>query len=128
MILKDKDIPDSTVLKLVSTLLKRNQSSKGFRLKTKKGERTMTYDEVVAFVDELAARMKRGEYARVHRCDDCGNFNRPGAKGARGCCFPKNPTCSRSKTDFCSSWTPMTAEQRQLKEALDARFKTIHTE
>lgn len=128
MILRDKDIPDSTVLKLVSTLLKRNQSSKGFRLKTKKGERTMTYDEVVAFVDELAEKLKRGEYTRVHRCDECGHYSRPGAKGERGCCFPKHITSFRNKTDYCSGWTPMSAEQRQLKEALDARFKTIHTE
>ena len=128
MILKDKDIPDSTVLKLVSTLLRRSQAGKGFRLKTKKGEKTLTYDEVIAFVDELAERMNRREYIKVRRCDTCGNFNRPGIKGGLGCCFPKNFTCSRLSTDYCSGWIPMSEEQRRLKEVLDVRYKKMQTE
>lgn len=128
MILKDKGIPDSTVLKLVSKLLARGQYGKGFKLKTKNGERTMTYDEVIAFVDALAERMKHNEYAVIHRCDTCGNFSRPGVKGKRGCCFPKKHTCFRYPTDYCSGWQPMSEEQKRLKEALDERFKTVHTE
>lgn len=128
MILKDKDIPDSTVLKLVSKLLARNKAGKGFRLKTKKGDKTITYDEVIDFVDKLAEHLQRREYIRVRRCDTCGNFNRPGLKGGRGCCFPKDFTCSRVSTDYCSGWIPMSAEQKRLKEAIDERFKTIHTE
>lgn len=127
MILKDKGIPDALVLKLVSTLLRRNQTGKGFRLKTKKGERTMTYDEIIAFVDELAERMKSDEYIEVRRCNTCGNFSRSGVRGMRGSCFPKHFTSFRSNNDFCSGWTPMSEEQKRLKEALDERFK-IQTE
>lgn len=119
----DHEVPEYLVLKLVSTLLKRNPACKGFKLKTKKGYKTMTFDEVVAFVDELADSMKRNEYIAVRRCDTCGNFSRAGVRGARGSCFPKHFTSFRHNDDFCSGWTPMSEEQKRLKEALNERFK-----
>lgn len=126
MILDDKDIQDATVLKLVSKLLRKNQSTRGFRLKTKRGERTLTYNEVIQFVDELATRLGDGRYGVIRRCDTCGNFSRPGNPKSKGYCFPKTHTSFRAKTDFCSRWTPMDANQKYIKEKID-EFESLQT-
>lgn len=119
MLLREKGIPDATVLKLVSKLLKRNPSSKGFRIKVRNGTETLTYDEVVKFVDNLASQLASGGYGEIRRCDTCGNFSRPGARGMRGWCFPKERTSFKDTKDYCSGWIPMDEQQKYIRE----RFK-----
>lgn len=125
MLYKNKGIPDATVLRLVSKLLRSHQSNKRFRVKTKSAEGTLTYDEVIRFVDELAKRVDDGRYGEIHRCDTCGNFNRSGKLGKRGWCSPKEYTSFRNKTDHCSNWIPMTQEQKQIREKINEHFRTL---
>lgn len=124
MILKNKDIPDATVLKLVAKQLRNNQTAKGFKMKTKKGVRTLTFEEVVEFIDTLASQLESGQYGEIRRCDTCGNFRRSGQKGRRGWCTPTTHTCYKSPTEYCSGWVPMSPEQIRLKEKLNEHFRT----
>lgn len=127
MILKHKDISDATALKMVSTLLRKQQSSKGFKVNTRKGTRTVTYDELIKFVDVLAKRLDSGRYCEVHRCTTCGNFNRSGKTNKRGWCFPQEHTSTRLSTDYCSRWVPMTEQQKHIKERMDEHFESLQT-
>lgn len=127
MILANKEISDATALKMVSKLLRRSQPTKGFRVKTRSGEKTLTYDELLQFVDDLATRLDEGSYGVIHRCDTCGNFSRPGRINQRGCCFPKKLTSFRNREDFCSMWIPMDENQKYLKEKMDGYFKSLQT-
>lgn len=127
MILKNKGVNDSTVLKLVSFLLKKNQSGKSYKVKTTEGTVTLKYEDIVGFVDELAKLLENGRYGVIHRCRTCGNFNPSGKGGKRGWCQPQNRSLFRNVTDHCSNWVPMTKEQRQIKEVLDGHFKSLQT-
>lgn len=127
MIFRDKGIPDSTVLKVVATLLKRGEATKGFRVKTLHGKRVLTHDEVIQFVEELAQRLDEGSYGAIRRCSTCGNFNRSGKANTRGWCSPKEFTSFRKTNEYCSRWIPMTPEQQYLGEVLDAHAKTLQT-
>ena len=127
MILRDKDIPDATLLKLVYKLLEKNQSTRGFKMKTRKGQRTITYDELLQFIDTLAKQLDSGGYGEIRRCDTCGNFSRSGKSNKRGWCFPKKHTSFRDKTDYCSGWIPMDEKQQHIKERMDEHFETLQT-
>lgn len=125
MLFKNKGIPDATVLRVVSKILKENPT-KGFRVNTSGGKKTLTHDEIVKFIDALATRLEDGRYGVIRRCDTCGNFSRSGAKGKRGWCS-KECDLSRERTEFCSSWKPMNQEQKHRKEMLDEHFRTLQT-
>lgn len=125
MILKNQGISDETALKLVFKVLKRNQSIKGFKVNTKKGEKTITFDELLKFVEDLANSLSEGSYGEIRHCNTCGNFSRSGTKGQRGWCCPDTHTSFRNNKDYCSGWKPMTEEQKHIKEVLDEHFKTL---
>lgn len=127
MLFKNKGIPDETVLRLVAKILLKNQTAKGYKVKTKNGGKTLTADEVVKFVQALAARLEDGRYGVVRRCDTCGNFSRSGKFGKRGWCNPKSHSMFRDKNEYCSNWTPMTPEQKYIKEAINGHFKSSQT-
>ena len=127
MILKEKNIPDATALRLASRLLKREQRSTKYRVKTKTGEAVVSYGEVINFLDTLAKRFEEKEYGVVHRCNTCGNFNPSGKSSKRGWCSPKDRSLFRNKTDHCSKWVPMTEEQKHIREVLNEHFRTLQT-
>lgn len=127
MILKKQNIPDATALRLISKLLKKNQTSKKFKVKTRQGESIVTYDEIVQFVDILAKMLDEGRYGVIRRCDTCGNFNPSGKSNKRGWCSPKDRSLFRNKTDHCSKWIPMTEEQKHIREVLNEHFGTLQT-
>jgi hypothetical protein len=127
VLFKNKGIPDATVLRLVAKILEKNQTAKGYKVKTRGGEQKLTADEVVKFVIALAERFDDGRYGAIRRCDTCGNFSRSGAPGKRGWCSPKEHSLFRNKTDYCSNWTPMTPEQKHIKEAINGYFKPSQT-
>ena len=118
MLMKEKGIPDKTMMLLIAKLLKRDTSTKGFKVKGVDGIQPVTYSEVIQFAEELAQRMSQGEYLQINKCSTCGNFDAP-PKGARGACFPKNPTCSRTKNDYCSSWIPLDESQKYFRRKMD---------
>lgn len=124
MILKEKNIPDATMLRLVSKLLKKNPSTKKFKVKTQYGESVITYDEVVQFVDTLAAMIGDNKYGVIRRCNTCGNFNPSGKSSKRGWCSPKDRSLFRDKTEYCSKWVPMTEEQKHIRRVLNEHFRT----
>ena len=116
MILKNKGVLDSTMLKVVAKVLKNNTSGvKGFKLKTPNGVATVTYKEIIQFVETLSEEMANGNYDELRKCSTCGNFNHPGRKGGKGWCFPKEFTSFRKVNDYCSGWIPMTKEQEYLR-------------
>ena len=124
MLFKKKDISDVTVLRLVSKILEKNQTAKGYKVRTNKGEQKLTAEEVVEFVRVLAKRLEEGRYGVIRRCDTCGNFSRSGKRGNRGSCFPKEHSLFRNKTDYCSGWIPMSPEKKYIKEKIDEHFKS----
>ena len=127
MILKDKGVLDSTMLKIVAKVLKTNTSGvKGFKLKTLKGPTTVTFEEVIQFVETLADEMSKGNYAELKKCETCGNYSYPGKKGARGTCFPKEFTSFRRVDEHCSQWVPMTKEQEYTRRKV-REFFTLQT-
>lgn len=131
MILKDKGVLDSTMMKVVARVLKNNTSGvKGFKLKTLRGVVNVTYDEIVQFVETLAEEMSKGNYDKLRKCDTCGNFSYPGRKGAKGCCFPKEFTSFRKTEDYCSQWIPMNAEQKYIRRRMleSNEFGTLQTQ
>lgn len=123
MLFKKKGISDATVLKIVAKILKNNPPSKGFKVKTPRGSQTLTAEEIVRFVEALAARLDDGRYGVIRRCDTCGNFSRSGKASKRGWCSPKEHSSFKNKTDYCSNWIPMTAEQKHIKERIDEHRK-----
>jgi hypothetical protein len=118
MILKDKGIPDSTMMSLIAKVLKRDTTTKGFKVKGVDGIQAIAYSEVVQFAEELAHLMKKNDYKRVRTCETCRYFN-SAPRNSRGVCFPENITSSRLKTDYCSGWKPMTPEQEQLRRKIN---------
>ena len=127
MLFKSKGIPDATVLKIVSKILKDSTPTKAFRVNTSDGKKTLSYEEIIKFIDALAVRLEDGRYGVIRRCDTCGNFSPSGQKGRRGCCSPKEHTLFREPTEYCSKWVPMTKEQKHIKEVLDGHFKSLQT-
>ena len=123
MLFKKKGIPDATVLKIVAKILKNNPPSKGFKVKTSQGMQTLTPEEIVRFVEALAARLDDGRYGVIRRCDTCGNFSRSGKANQRGWCSPKERTLFKHKNEYCSNWIPMTAEQKHIKERINEHQK-----
>lgn len=107
---------------MVAKLLRKHPSNKGFRLKTAYGEKIVTYDELIEFVDELAKRLDEGSYREVHMCNTCGNYSRSGKYANLGACFPKEFTSTRQATNYCSRWVPMEKEQQRIKEKMDEHF------
>lgn len=122
MILRSKSISDAKALKMVAKLLRKHPSNKGFRLKTITGDKTVTYDELIEFVEELAKRLAEGSYQEVYTCNTCGNYSRSGKYANLGACFPKEFTSTRKSTDYCSGWVPMDKEQQRTKESMDEHF------
>ena len=116
MILRDKGIPDGTMLSLVSKLLKRDTTTKGFKVKGVDGVQPITYAEVVRFVEELTQLVREGTYAEIHMCETCKHFS--SSKGSRGVCFPDTFTSSRLRTDYCSGWEHMTEDQARLRRKI----------
>lgn len=127
MLFKNKGVSDSTVLKIVSKILRDNESTKGFRVSTSKGKATLTYAEIIKFVDALAERLADGRYGVIRRCDTCGNFSRSGRKGRKGWCSPKDCNLYRANDEYCSKWIPMTKEQQYTKEVINEHFKSSQT-
>lgn len=123
MILFEKGIPDTTIMKLVSKLLRRSNLPKGFKIKTLSGVQTITSEELIGFVDSLAEGLEKGDYGVIRRCDTCGNYGHPGRKNKRGLCPSHEGSFLKYPTDFCSSWKPMTKEQQKMKERIDEVFK-----
>lgn len=117
MILQNKGVLDSTMLRVVARVLKNNTSGvKGFKLKALHGSTTVTFDEIVKFVETLADEIAKGNYDELRKCATCGNFSYPGKKGGNGCCFPKEFSSSRKVDDYCSRWLPMTKEQEYTRK------------
>ena len=107
------------MMKIVAKILKNNTSGvKGFKLKTLKGPATVTYEEIIQFVEILAEEMAKGNYDELRKCETCGNFSYPGKLGTRGSCFPKEFTSFRKLTDYCSGWVPMTKEQENTRRSV----------
>lgn len=127
MLFKNKGIPDATVLRIVSKILKESPTAKGFRVNTPGGKKTLTYEEITKFVDALAIRLEDGRYGVIRRCDTCGNFSRSGKLGKRGWCHPAKHSLFKDNTEYCSGWIPMTAEQKHTKETIDGHFKSLQT-
>ena len=127
MILKNKGVLDSTLLKMVAKVLKENPRTKGFKVKTIRGVATITHEELIQFVEALAEEIKQGNYDQLNKCETCGNFSHPGKRGAKGCCFPKNFTSFRKVTDYCSNWTPMTEEQKYIRRKTNEQFGQLQT-
>ena len=123
MILKDKGISDSTMLSLITKLLKRDTTTKGFKVKGVDGVQPVTYAEVIQFVETLSQQVREGTYREIHKCDTCRYFSGP-PSGSRGACFPENFTSSRVKNDYCSGWAPMTPEQEQTRRKINALMQT----
>lgn len=124
MLFKNKGISDATVLRIVSKILKENPSTKGFRVNTSEGKKTLSYEEIIKFIDALAVRLEDGRYGVIRRCDTCGNFSRSGKMGKRGWCHPKEHSQFRDKGDYCSKWIPMTPDQKRIKETINEHFKS----
>ena len=127
MILQDKGISDATALKMVRKLLAKHRSNTGFRLNTKNGTVTVTYDDLIQFVGILANKASCGEYGELRMCTTCGNFNRSGKYQHMGWCSPKEHTLTRKTTDHCSRWVPMTEQQKHTKERIDEHFGSLQT-
>lgn len=125
MLFKKKGIPDATVLRVVARILKNNHQ--GFKVKTSQGIKTLTPEEIIRFVEALAARLDDGRYGVIRRCDTCGNFSRSGKASQRGWCSPKERTLFKHKNEYCSNWIPMTAEQKHIKERIDEHHKSLQT-
>lgn len=120
---KIEGISDATVLKLAAQIIEKSQTPKGYKVKTKDGEKKLTTEEVVKFMRNLSKEIDDGRYGVIRRCDTCGNFSRSGRVGKRGWCHPKEHSMFRSKTDYCSGWIPMTPEQIQIKERVNEHHR-----
>lgn len=129
MILKKKGVLDSTVLKMVSRVLKETTPTrKGFKVKTLRGEAVVTHEELIQFVDKLAEEIQQGNYDKLRKCETCGNFGYPGRKGAKGWCSPKDYSSFRKPEDYCSQWIPMTEQQKHTRRVLRGESGTLQTE
>ncbi len=117
MLMKKKGIPDKTMMSLITKLLKRDTTTKGFKIKGVDGVQPVAYSEVVQFAERLTQLIAQGEYAQINKCDTCGNFD-AAPRSSKGCCFPKNPTCSRTKKDYCSNWIPMDESQKYFRRKI----------
>lgn len=127
MILKEKGILDSTMVKIIAKILRDNPQTKGFKVNTLKGTVVLTYEEIVKFAETLSEEMNKGNYDEIRKCSTCGNFSYPGRKGAKGCCFPKEFTSFRKVNDYCSQWVPMTTEQQYIRRRMN-ELRTLQTE
>lgn len=127
MLFKKKCIQDDTAIRLVAHILKK-QPSKSYKVKTSNGDRVVSTEELVKFLEALAERLHDGRYGVIRRCDTCGNFSRSGKLGKRGWCSPKKHSLFRDKTDYCSGWIPMSPEQEHIKERIDEHFESLQTE
>lgn len=124
MIMHQKSIPDATLLRLVSKVLKRADLPKGFKIKGKWDTKTITCEELVEFVDALAEELSTGGYGVIRRCCTCGNYGHPGRKSMRGLCPSHEGSNLKYMDDFCSYWKPMTKEQTTTRERIDELFKS----
>lgn len=127
MILENKGVLDNTLLKMVAKVLKDTPRTKGFKVKTLDGVVTITYEELIQFVEKLAEEIANGNYDQLNKCATCGYYSYPGKKGGKGWCCPKNFTSSRRNDDYCSQWTPMTAEQEYIRRKVDGQFGQLQT-
>lgn len=115
----DKLIPNKTLMKLAAQIVRKSGSKK-----YKVNGTLITTEEIVEQLIKVSEGFEKGKYQRIKLCKTCGNFSYSG-KGGRGCCFPKNFTCSKSSTDFCSGWTPMTAEQKEVRRKVNEHIKSL---
>ena len=111
-----KDIPDETMMKLISHIL-RNNHLKKYKVKTKNGIKIVTPDDIIAFSAKMAKSLENKDYGEIKKCATCGCFSAPDRDG-RGCCFPKDFTSSKHSTDYCSKWIPMTEDQKAVRKKL----------
>lgn len=125
MVLKDKGVSDTTMLKIIAKVLKDHSASiKGFKLKVSGEVVTVTPEDMIQFAEGLKEELSQGDYVKICRCSTCGNFNYPGKKGERGWCMPKETTSFRKTTDYCSGWTPMTEQQANTRRKINEYFGT----
>lgn len=128
MILEDKGVLDSTMLKIVAKILRENPPrQKGFKVKTLEGTAVVTQQDILYFVSALADEVQKGNYEQLKKCETCGNFGYPGRKGEKGWCSPKTPTSFRKVNDHCSQWIPMTKEQEYTRRKLRGELGTLQT-
>lgn len=112
-------ISDKTVLKLVANILRKTPSPKGYKINTKhRGVQTISHDDVIRFVEELAEAAGNGDYGAIHHCKTCGHFSRAWCKGGRGYCG-NSASGYRNSTDYCSEWIPQTEQQKCVGRKLD---------
>lgn len=123
MIMSKKGIPDTTMLKLVSKILKRADLPKGFKIKGKWDTKTITREELIEFVEALTEELDKGGYGVINRCATCGNYGHPGRKDRKGLCPSHDGSNLKYMSDFCSYWKPMTKEQIKVRESIDELFK-----
>lgn len=119
MVLKEKGIPDSTMLKLVTKIVKKSQTAKGYRIKLPEGDVRVTAEEVVLFLEGLSNSVSGKSPEQIRYCETCGNFSRSGKIGKRGWCSPSKLSAFKNNTDYCSGWVPMSPEQKKIKEKID---------
>lgn len=124
MIMHQKGIPDTTLLKLVSKILKKADLPKGFKIKGRWDTKTITREELIEFVDALTEELNTGGYGVIRRCQTCGNYGHPGRKSMRGLCPSHEGSNLKYIDDFCSYWKPMTKEQIRVRESIDELFKS----
>ena len=126
--LKDKWIPDKTMLKLAAKIVSSKPTgAKGYRVKTPRGIETVTIEEVSQFLTELAEKVAVGEYGPMHLCKTCGKFSRAWCKGGRGYCSG-HMSGYKTSSDFCSEWTPNNEQQQKVSDAVDAKFEQLQTQ
>lgn len=118
MLMKKKGIPDKTMMSLITKLLKRDTTTKGFKVKGVDGVQPVAYSEVVHFAERLTQLIAQGEYVQINKCDTCGNFD-AAPRSSKGACFPKNPTCSRTRKDYCSHWKPLDESQEYYRRRMN---------
>lgn len=121
MILKHTEVRDATVAKLVAKLLRKNPPSvQKFKIKTRFGDKVITYEDILQFMDTLSAKLDSGDYEDIRRCDTCGNFSRS-ARSPKGWCSPSNRDFYKDKRAYCSDWIPMSEQQKYVREVLNER-------
>ena len=114
-----KWISDKTILKLVISILRKANMPKVYKINTKyQGVQTLTKEEVIQFLEDLAESIGNGDYAKVKRCNTCSHFSQSYCKNGRGYCYNLNAGY-RNGRDFCYAWTPQTKEDKEFERSLN---------
>ena len=89
-----------TILKLAKLAVDKYSQANtqpGFKTQQNGVELRVRFSELSAALEELSKK----DLVEVRRCKDCDNWSKS-FKGKAGACFPKDYTCSRNSSDFCS--------------------------